>query len=403
MRLLAISALPPLPLNHATRRIVWNFLTRLPFEVHLLTWESDDTSPEDLEEMAERLPLATVLPRRPAPMSRPRRTARQARFLAGSWPPFVQAMLDERDLSDPAGRRRFSALVADLHREAPFDAVLYMEESMKAVPVPLLQVPILLQRHNLLTEVLRGQRQSSFAARAYWQVERSAWDRYDTKVMAGVSKAIANTEVLADRIQDRYPEIPIHVVHTGTDMRQAPTLPSAGFDVAFVGWMSYEPNVMAATHFAQALWPEIRRRHPQATLRIIGKDPVDAVRQLQRPGSGIVVTGEVPDVVDAVDGCRAVVVPLRRGLGLKTKTIEGLAMGLPTITFPTGAEGLQATASDGLLRADTDQEMIDHVDTVMNDGELADRLGQAGRRWVMKHHGWDPLAARYAEIIGAVG
>jgi glycosyltransferase involved in cell wall biosynthesis len=401
VRVLALAAIPPRPPNHAMRRIMWNLLTRLPHDVHLVTWEAPDTTEDDVDEILGRLPLTTVLPRRPAPLGRGARARRQGRFLLGGWPPFVQEMLEQRDLADPAGARRFSALIEDMHSRTPFDLVVALEEAMRAVPLPLLDVPVVVYRHNRLSDVLQGQRSSSLLARAYWRIERAAWDRFDRRSTAGVAMAVANTPELAAAVSAGHPGVPVRVVPTGTDVRPLSNPPSAGADVAFVGWMSYEPNVDAATWFAREVWPQLRERHPGSCFRIVGKDPGPEVRALADADAGVVVTGEVPDITDALEGCRVAVVPLRRGMGLKTKTIEALALGLPVVSLPTGREGVAAGPADGLLPAADAASMAAALRALLDDGERADALGAAGREWVGRHHSWAAAGAAFTEAIEA--
>lgn len=402
MRILALSSLPPQPLNHAVRRIVWNLLTRLPDDVHLITWRTSDVTDEDVDKVGERLPLTTVLPARDIPLDRASRLRRQARFLAGGPPPYVQAVLEERDFADEGGRRRFAAFVDDLNHRGRFDAVVAFEEVMTAVPLPIMDVPLVVHRLNLLTEVLAAQRGKDVTGRLFWPLERRGWERYDRDTMRNASLAITNTEEVAQALSTRYPQTPTVALPSGTDLRQLARRPSSGKDAIFVGWMSYEPNLDAATWFAQEVWPQVRSRHPDAIFRIVGRDPGAAALALHRPDEGVVVTGEVPDIADAAEGCRVGVVPLRRGRGMKTKTIELMALGLPVVSLPAGREGISAAPAEGLLAPTGASEMAKEIIDLLDHPDRADALGAIARDWVIGHHSWDAIAARYRELLVGV-
>jgi glycosyltransferase involved in cell wall biosynthesis len=257
-------------------------------------------------------------------------------------------------------------------------------------------------RLNLLTEVLAAQRGKDITGRLFWPLERRGWERYDRDTMRSASLAITNTDEVAAALVQRYPQTRTVALPSGTDLRQLRNPPSSGKDAIFIGWMSYEPNLDAATWFAREVWPAVRARHPEACVRIVGRDPGPDALALHRPDHGVIVTGEVPDVADAAEGCRLGVVPLRRGRGMKTKTIELMAMGLPVVSLPAGREGIAATPDEGLLAPADASDMAAEIIRLLGEPGRADGLGETARRWVTAHHGWDAIAARYRELLGGV-
>ena len=91
--------------------------------------------------------------------------------------------------------------------------------------------------------------------------------------------------------------------------------------------------------------------------------------------------------------------PLRAGSGIKTKTMDLMAMGLPVVTTPMGAEGLSARDKDGLLVRADDASFCDAVVDLMRDQAKAVALGDAARRYMSDNMTWDLVAARYVELI----
>lgn len=400
MRVLALSSLAPLPANHAVRRMVWNILTRLPGDVHLITWRTNDVSDDDIDRIGERLPLTTVLPTRPISLRPASRALRQTRFLLGGNPPYVQAVMEERNLADANSRPRFSSFVEDLDRRSPFDVVIVFEEAMTQTPLPLMNAPVVVHRLNLLTEVLAEQRATSVWARTLWPIERRGWERFDQRTMRHCDLAVSNTDYVADGLKELYPDHRIEALNNGTDVKPLRTPPEERKDVVFVGWMGYEPNVDAVSWFVSQVWPHVRKRHPEAGLRIIGREPAPQVTALGGR-DGITVTGEVPDVSEAAEGAAVGVVPLRRGRGMKSKTIELMAMGLPVVSLPTGTEGIAAARAEGLIEVPDSTAMIDEVSALLDDRPRAGRIGQLAQTWVTRNHGWDAIVARYSELLAS--
>ncbi len=68
---------------------------------------------------------------------------------------------------------------------------------------------------------------------------------------------------------------------------------------------------------------------------------------------GIEIKGRVSSPSDAYKQADIVINPIRFGSGLKIKTVEAIAHGIPTISSRIGAEGLEDTFGLSLLVADT--------------------------------------------------
>ena len=64
--------------------------------------------------------------------------------------------------------------------------------------------------------------------------------------------------------------------------------PVAGETVGcvFVGALDYKPNVEGAAWFCRKVWPELRRRHPQARCQLVGRRRPAASRRSPRSHSG---------------------------------------------------------------------------------------------------------------------
>src|SRR5262249_41087818 len=149
----------------------------------------------------------------------------------------------------------------------------------------------------------------------------------------------------------------------------------------FVGALDYYPNIDAACWFCQHVWPEVRRRHPEARLLLVGRNPAPAVRRLDKT-PGVTVVGQVPDVRPFVARAAAAVVPLRIARGLQNKVLEALAMGKAVVASPQALVALKTQPGVHLLSADSPQQWADAVTRLFHDQSLRERLGTAGRAFV---------------------
>jgi hypothetical protein len=148
--------------------------------------------------------------------------------------------------------------------------------------------------------------------------------------------------------------------------------------VVFSGNMEYHPNVSAVRFFRAEVWPLLRPRWPTLVWRLVGKNPA-AVSRFTAGDSRIEVTGAVDDAIRELARARVAVVPLLAGSGTRFKILEAWAAGVPVVSTTIGAEGLPARDGEHLLLADGGPAFAEAVTRVLENTNLRQLLGQAGR------------------------
>ncbi|HEX4885202.1 MAG TPA: TIGR03087 family PEP-CTERM/XrtA system glycosyltransferase [Casimicrobiaceae bacterium] len=168
--------------------------------------------------------------------------------------------------------------------------------------------------------------------------------------------------------------------------------------IAFVGRMDYYPNQECMFRFCAEVMPILRARRPSLTLAIVGADPTPAVRRLgDQPG--VIVTGSVPDVRPYLHESALMVAPLNIARGTQNKILEAMAAGVPVVTSSVAAGGVDASAPEHFLVADTPQAYADAIVRVLEHPHERARLAQAGRARMLSHHAWTRSMARLDGIV----
>ncbi len=156
----------------------------------------------------------------------------------------------------------------------------------------------------------------------------------------------------------------------------APTPLGARRGLAFIGGYRHPPNVDAVLWFAEAVWPLIRQRLPEAEFLIYGSKMPDQLSALARI-PGIRPEGYVESLSTVFDAVRLTVAPLRYGAGLKGKVGESIARGVPCIGTEVAYEGFGAELAAACAAA-TPEAFADKVVRLMTDDaawQQASRLG----------------------------
>lgn len=168
--------------------------------------------------------------------------------------------------------------------------------------------------------------------------------------------------------------------------------------ISFIGRMDYYPNQECMARFCKEVWPVLRSRRPGMKLLIVGADPSPEMRRLADL-PGVTVTGSVPDVRPYIRGSALMVAPLAIARGTQNKILEAMAMGVPVVTSPAAAGGVDALAEQHFLVAHSAQDVASAVLRIVENPAERARLAQAGRERMLSNHAWPRSMQRLDGII----
>jgi O-antigen biosynthesis protein len=111
-------------------------------------------------------------------------------------------------------------------------------------------------------------------------------------------------------------------------------------DFIFVGNFLHEPNWNCVLYIKEKIWPILRKKLPEAKMLIYGAYPSQKVLQLHKPQENFMIMGRADNAFEVVENARIVLAPIRFGAGSKTKLLEAMKCGTPSVTTKIGAEGM---------------------------------------------------------------
>jgi glycosyltransferase involved in cell wall biosynthesis len=200
----------------------------------------------------------------------------------------------------------------------------------------------------------------------------------------------------------------LRAAHSRADVTLAPlALDPAGYDPAplddpvagFIGTASWGPTSRAMQRLLTDVWTQVRDRAPGARLRVAGRD----LAGLPSVPEGVELVGEVPSAAEFLRSLSLLLYPLDAGTGMKVKTLEALAAGVPVVTTPAGAEGI--APSPGLIVASTSNELAAAAAALLQDPVERRRRGAAARTAFLEHHTPElatrPLVELYERLVRA--
>jgi glycosyltransferase involved in cell wall biosynthesis len=186
----------------------------------------------------------------------------------------------------------------------------------------------------------------------------------------------ANSSRVADTIRAARPRGEVVVAPLCLDSRAyRPATPDTPPAAGLIGTAAWPPTGEAMRRLLTRVWPRVRQSMPDARLRLAGRRVHDVTARADL--DGVDVAGEVPSAVDFLRGLAVLVYPITRGSGMKVKTLEALALGLPIVTTPAGAEGVPP--SDGVIVASDDDTIAARTVELLRDPDARAARGRAAR------------------------
>ena len=254
--------------------------------------------------------------------------------------------------------------------------------------------------HNVDSEIWRrmGESAASAAGRALarWQAPRV--ERMERGILGRVSGASCVSQRDA-RVLSALGGAVALVVPNGVDLARYVFRPEPSSEelIFFVGDLSWPPNAEGVGWFCSQVWPLLALLRPLARVEILGRDAPGALKR--RAGAGVSFLGEEDDTRPYWARAAVAVVPLLAGGGTRLKILEAAACGVPVVSTPVGAEGLDVPGGSEILIARGAEELAGAVAGLLADPLPRRSQAAAARRRVEGHYDWRKIGRGFAREL----
>lgn len=192
----------------------------------------------------------------------------------------------------------------------------------------------------------------------------------------------------------------VAVLNNGVDL--AYFMPEPGLQrepatLVVSGKLSYHANVSMVLHLAQNVMPLVWAERPEVKLCVVGKNPPREILALGE-NPAVMVTGTVPDIRPYLQQATVAVAPITYGAGIQNKVLEAMACGTPVVATSKAVSALDILPGEDVLVADDVQQLARAVLQLLSSRDLQKKIGDAGRRYVEKHHSWKSIAEKLEAV-----
>ena len=263
--------------------------------------------------------------------------------------------------------------------------------------------PTILFQHNVEAMIWKRhyQVQKNPVKKVYLYSQWLKMRTFEERLCRKFDAVIAVSAEDRDQMRTDYSLDAVFDVPTGVDtefFKPSGVVERDPMNLVFTGSMDWLPNDDAIRYFTGDILPIVRRKVPNVSLTVVGRNPSPYLTELTKKDPSINVTGRVDDVRPYMEKAAAYVVPLRIGGGTRLKIYEAMAMEKPIVSTTVGAEGLPLQDGAELLLADDAHSFAEALVKLLKEPGLAERIATRAARTVRERFGWKRVATDFSQI-----
>ena len=396
MKILIISTNFPYPPTGGTKIRTYNLLKYLNghHEITLVT----QTQPTDNQHIETLKNQVTNLKTFPQTNQKPRqiitaKLQRFAQFLTTGTPPNVRHYYSEAMQN-----------WIDQHIAENPDTIITCEHSINEIYIrPEWKNRKILNIHSSIYATAKAQIETGITENPLRdRLQLPLLKQYEKRHTAKFSHLVVTTEQDKQFIQPLNPKIPISIIPNGVMLEKFPyrTKDPGGYNLIFAGAMDNLANIDAARYLALEILPKVQQHYPQTHLTLVGANPKPAIQELSK-NPAITVTGSVESVAEYLHQATVCVIPMRVGFGIKNKTLEAMATGVPVVASERGLEGIafQAPNLNIAQAANNTSEYIEAILRLFENPQLRQQISQNALRLIESTYTWESVGKCYEQVL----
>jgi len=240
---------------------------------------------------------------------------------------------------------------------------------------------------------------NQFSCKYYKQMYLSKFKNLEIKAISKCDLIVTQNEkdllLLKNEIND---ESKLHAFQPYYDhYHYNPTSPDG---IMFFGAIGRKENMESVKWFLSHVWAKIEQSESK-TLKfyIVGGGITNEFKKYCKSYHNVIITGFVNDPTEYFNKSVAMVVPLIYGAGIKVKSIEAMASGIPLISNEIGIEGIPVKRGKEYIYCESSKDWLDAINLVVSNKSIRDSLSRNEQNFVKEQFDLEKSYTDYKDRI----
>lgn len=292
--------------------------------------------------------------------------------------------------------REMNRIITDELKENKFD-VIHVETFYVMQNLPQVSIPTVLVEHNIEYMVYKRYSNTvSAPLKSFLMLDIAKlkhWENYFWKKATRLV-AVSDTE---KRLMSRSD---VSIVPNGVDLQKFQYKPKKSEQkkrILFLGDFKWVQNRDSIQWILKEVWPLLSQKK-DVILWIVGSSIPDDVKKTI--SDNILIEENSSESTEKILGKADVMIsPIRVGGGTSYKILESMAVGLPVITTPLGAEGFGAENSEEMIISPDDPVIFaKNIERVLDDDDLKNKIIKKARKLIEKKYDWKIISKKLESV-----
>lgn len=174
--------------------------------------------------------------------------------------------------------------------------------------------------------------------------------------------------------------------------------PSLEDGIIFYAAMNRPENIASIKWFIDNVWAKYFR-FSIIKLYIVGGGVTTDFKKYCSQFMNIVITGFIADPTPYFNKSYGMIVPLQYGAGIKIKSLEALASGIPLLANKIGIEGISVKSDIEYLHCELPEEWKNNIENLLNDKILRKNLNQQSKKYMIDNFNREQSLKEYVSKL----
>lgn len=299
--------------------------------------------------------------------------------------------------------KKLADAISQVLSEETFD-LIHVETFYIMQNIPKTSIPVVLVEHNIEYIVYERYRNTaSLILQPILAIDIGKLRFWEQTFWKQATKLVAVSEI--EKALMGRPDV--SVVPNGVDTLyySGKKKKHSGIRILFIGDFKWVQNRDSLTWILKEIWPSLQGQLALAKeeitplLWVVGREIPDNIRLFTKDTSVVFdekASGlETNEIFASSD---ILLAPLRVGGGTSYKILEAMASQIPVVTTAIGAQGLPVQHEKEVLIADTTDEIVESIISLIKTEKLAETITKNARKLVEKEYAWEIIAKKLEEV-----